>query len=225
MINLVLGSIFYLLYIKISNLDNSHDFDYFQNGDFSIISLFTLSILFFKFNNFHFPILLVIISFFFYQLFYKKVLISGKKKDMYTGFLLNLIFLGFLFISYNKNLITSFDEVQEAWKSTFFDHHKPFYSILAIIAIILLIIQYKIKHKLSLFSAGKNYFQETNYNYNKFSLILIFLKSIFGILAILLLTFYGGVFYLLISNVNPLWWVVLITKCNCYRINRWKFLP
>lgn len=39
------------------------------------------------------------------------------------------------------------------------------------------------------------------------------------------LHFYGGVFYLLISNVNPLCWVVLITKCNCYRINRWKFLP
>lgn len=40
------------------------------------------------------------------------------------------------------------------------------------------------------------------------------------------LHFYGGVFYLLISNVNPLMvWVALITKCNCYRINRWKFLP
>lgn len=38
------------------------------------------------------------------------------------------------------------------------------------------------------------------------------------------LHFCDGVYYLVNSNVNPLWWIVLITKCNCYRINRWKFL-
>ena len=191
-INLIFGSLFYLTYIKTNKVYFNMDLDYFQNGDFSFLLIISLPFLLKKINNLY-SLPLIIILFFFYQIFYKSVLLSTRKKNFYTGVLFNLISISLIITFFNKNIIKSFDHLFKTWENIYSVNYPFIYIFLGFISFGTLILQYKMKSKLKHYSAGAKYFSETNYTYQKFSFALALFKGIYGTIAILLLSFFGGI--------------------------------
>ncbi len=189
-----LGSLFYVIYIKINSIGYRYNSDYIQSGEASVALLAIIAVSSRLSENLSLLFPAVVLIVFLSDIFFNRVLIKKGSEACTAGIYINifsavlLVFSVFKIPGFNSSLIT---KVLLGYLTL--PNPEPLFLVIpATLALLSALLYLILKPELLLFSHGPAYFRSVRINYTGLRLIVTFFRSVVFTAAFFLTGIAGG---------------------------------